>query len=125
MYIKDGSIRIAFMEVAVCFENSSKSFLVIRPVNLLSTGDSMLLNSRIFRCTNILYGTCRGTALEIIDRESIIQKLAFRREVNVNFPSIPDSMFSFNILTEVKIHNATSLIFSFFIITNIYNHQRL
>lgn len=94
MYTKNNSIGIGFMEVVVCCD-SMKAFLVIRPVNVISTADSMLLNDRTFRCTNILYGTCRGTTLEIIDPQSIIQKLAFRRGVDVNFPPINDSMFFF------------------------------
>lgn len=56
----------------------------------------MRWNNRTFKCTNILYGTCRGTTVEIINPESIIQKLAFRRGINVNFPPIPDPMFFFH-----------------------------
>ena len=74
----------------------------------------MQLNNRTFRCTNVLYGTCCGTILEIIDPKSIIQKLAFRRGVSVNFPPTPNSIFFFHILIEVAAHNAMNCSFYFF-----------
>lgn len=93
MFTKTGSIRSGFMEVVVCCDSSNKLFLVIRSVNLLSTVDTLLFDNRTFRYTSILYGTHSETALETIDLESLLEKLVFRLEINVNFSSELDSIF--------------------------------
>jgi len=95
MYWTNNSIAIGFAEAVIYFNNSNESLLIIRPVNLLSTADSISINNRIFKCTNVLYGTCHGTMLEVITLKSIIQKLAFRRGIDIRFPPIHDSMFFF------------------------------
>ena len=50
-----------------------------------------------FRCTNVLYGTCSETTLEVTSLERIIQKLAFRLENEIKFPPVRNSMFLLSI----------------------------
>jgi hypothetical protein len=95
MYNLNNSLAIGFLQTIISFNNDDEPILIIRPVNLLSTADSMIINQRIYRCTNVLYGTTYGTTLEVINLESIIQKLAFRPGSDIKSPPVKDSMFFF------------------------------
>ncbi len=95
MYNLNNSPAIGFLQTIISFNNDDEPILIIRPVNLLSTADSMIINQRIYRCTNVLYGTTYGTTLEVINLESIIQKLAFRPGSDIKSPPVKDSMFFF------------------------------
>jgi hypothetical protein len=86
MYKRNNVPAIGFLETIIAFDNSVESVLVIRPVVLISTADSMLLNGRLFRCTNVLYGSCNGTTLETTSLQCFIQKLAFRPGTDVKGP---------------------------------------
>ncbi|CAF1517584.1 unnamed protein product [Rotaria sp. Silwood1] len=95
MYNRKNIPAIGFLETIISFDNGNEPVLVIRPVSLLATADTMSINHRIYKCTNVLYGTYHGTTLEVTSLDCIIQKLAFRRGINVKFPPIPNSMFFF------------------------------
>ncbi|KAF9756179.1 hypothetical protein NGRA_3287 [Nosema granulosis] len=95
MYKRNNVPAIGFLETIISFDKDQEPVLVIRPVNLISTADSMSINGQIYRCTNVLYGTYHGTSLEIANLESIIQKLAFRPGHDVKFLPVPNSMFFF------------------------------
>ncbi|CAF3859359.1 unnamed protein product, partial [Rotaria sordida] len=95
MYNRKNIPAIGFLETIISFDNGNEPVLVIRPVSLLATADTMSINHRIYKCTNVLYGTYHGTTLEVTNLDCIIQKLAFRRGTNVKFPPIPNSMFFF------------------------------
>jgi len=95
MYRRNDVPAIGFLETIISFNNCIESVLVIRPVLLISTADSMSINDRIFTCTNVLYGTCNGTELEVTSLKCIIQKLAFRPGTDVSFPPVCNSMFFF------------------------------
>ncbi|CAF0842181.1 unnamed protein product [Rotaria sordida] len=95
MYNRKNIPAIGFLEIIISFDNGNEPVLVIRPVNLLATADTISINNRIYKCTNVLYGTYHETALEVTNLDCIIQKLAFRRGINVKFPPVPNSMFFF------------------------------
>ncbi|CAF1075042.1 unnamed protein product [Rotaria sp. Silwood1] len=95
MYNRKNIPAIGFLETIISFDNGNEPVLVIRPVSLLATADTMSINHRIYKCTNVLYGTYHGTTLEVTSLDCIIQKIAFRRGINVKFPPIPNSMFFF------------------------------
>ncbi|CAF3707673.1 unnamed protein product [Rotaria socialis] len=95
MYKKNNLPAIGFLETIISFTNDDEPVLVIRPVNLISTADSMLINDRIYKCSNVLYGTHHGTIVEATNLNCIIQKLAFRPGTDVKFPSAHNSMFIF------------------------------
>ncbi|CAF1295623.1 unnamed protein product [Rotaria sp. Silwood1] len=97
MYNRKNIPAIGFLETIISFDNGNEPVLVIRPVSLLATADTMSINHRIYKCTNVLYGTYHGTTLEVTSLDCIIQKLAFRRGINVKFPPIPNSMFFFSV----------------------------
>ncbi|CAF1032876.1 unnamed protein product [Rotaria sp. Silwood1] len=103
MYNRKNIPAIGFLETIISFDNGNEPVLVIRPVSLLATADTMSINHRIYKCTNVLYGTYHGTTLEVTSLDCIIQKLAFRRGINVKFPPIPNSMFFFSIPIEVEV----------------------
>ncbi|CAF3415759.1 unnamed protein product [Rotaria socialis] len=95
LYKKNNLPIIGFLETVISFTNDDEPLLVIRPVNLISTADSMSINDRIYRCTNVLYGTHRGTTVEATNLQCIIQKLAFRPGTDVKFPPANNTMFFF------------------------------
>ncbi|CAF1444085.1 unnamed protein product, partial [Rotaria sordida] len=97
MYNRKNIPAIGFLETIISFDNGNEPVLVIRPVSLPATADTMSINHRIYKCTNVLYGTYHGTTLEVTNLDCIIQKLAFRRGTNVKFPPIPNSMFFFSV----------------------------
>ena len=84
---------ISFLEAITSFNNYTEPTLVILPVSLISTGDSLSINGLIVRCTNVLYGTCSGTILEATNLECIIQKLAFRPGNDIKFPPVRNSIY--------------------------------
>jgi hypothetical protein len=93
MYMRNNSPAVGFLETIISFDNDNELVLVMRPVNLISTADSMSINNRIYRCTNILYGSHHGTTIEVASLKCIIQKLAFRSGIDVKFPPLCNSMF--------------------------------
>ncbi|CAF3944826.1 unnamed protein product, partial [Rotaria sordida] len=95
MYNRKNIPAIGFLETIISYDNGNEPVLVIRPVSLLATADTMSIKHRIYKCTNVLYGTYHGTTLEVTNLDCIIQKLAFRRGTNIKFPPIPNSMFFF------------------------------
>ncbi|CAF3258541.1 unnamed protein product, partial [Rotaria sp. Silwood2] len=95
MYKKNNLPAIGFLETIISFGNDHEPVLIIRPVSLISTADSMSIHGRIYRCTNVLYGTYHRTTIEITNLQSIVQKLAFRPGTDVKFPSVHKSMFFF------------------------------
>ena len=97
MYRRNNVLAIGFLEAIISFDHCSEPTFVIRPVNLISTDDSLPINGRIFRCTNVLYGTRSETTLEVTNSECIIQKLAFRPGNDTKFPTVRNLMLFFNI----------------------------
>ncbi|CAF1117040.1 unnamed protein product [Adineta steineri] len=95
MYKRNNVLAIGFLQIIISFYNCDQPVLVIRPVTLISTSDSLSINGRTFKCTNVLYGTCDGTVLEASDLGCIIQKLAFRPGTDIKFPPARNSMFFF------------------------------
>ncbi|CAF4522129.1 unnamed protein product, partial [Rotaria sp. Silwood2] len=95
MYRRNDVPSIGFLETIISFDNCREPVFVIRPVVLISSADSMRLNNRIFKCTNVLYGTCDETTLETTTLKCIVQKLAFRPGNDIKFHSVCNSMFFF------------------------------
>ncbi|CAF1201904.1 unnamed protein product [Rotaria magnacalcarata] len=95
LYDNHGTAAVGFLETVINFLEDKGIFLVIRPVILNSTADILTINNRIYRCTNVLYGSSHGSSLELIHHKSLIQKLAFRYGINSEFPSLVKSMFFF------------------------------
>ena len=95
LYEKNNVTKVGFLKAIIYFADDQEISLVIQPVNLQSTADTLSINGRSYRCTNILYGTPEGTLTEIIDYQAIIQKLAFRYGTNRNCPPLINSMFFF------------------------------
>jgi hypothetical protein len=83
------------LQIIISFNNDDEPILVIRPVILLSTAESMIINQRIYRCANVFYQTTYGTTLEVTKLEFIFQKLAFRPGSDIKFPPVRSSMFFF------------------------------
>ncbi len=95
LYDKDDVTKVGFLETIINFVDNNELSLVMRPVILHSTSDTLSINDRVYRCTNILYGTPHGSSIEVIHYKSLIQKLAFRYGTNSNFPPLVKSMFFF------------------------------
>ena len=95
MYSRDNAPAIGFLETTISFENCIEPVLVIRPVVLASAADLMSVNDRLYRCTNVLYGSCNRTTLETTSLKYFIQKLAFRPGTDIKFPAVSNSMFFF------------------------------
>jgi hypothetical protein len=95
LYDKNNITKVGFLETIIYFIDNNELSLVIRPVILQSTSDTLSINNHIYRCTNILYGTAHGSSIEAIHYKSLMQKLAFRYGTNLNFPPLVKSMFFF------------------------------
>jgi hypothetical protein len=78
LYDKNDITKVGFLETIINFIDNNELSLVIRPVILHSTADTLSINDGVYRCTNILYGTSHGSSIEIIHYKSLVQKLAFR-----------------------------------------------
>ncbi len=95
MYRSNDVPAIGFLETIISFDDSIEPVLVVRPVVLVSTADSVSINQRKYKCHNVLYGTSNGTSLEVTSLKYFIQKLAFRPGIDVKLPSIHNPMFFF------------------------------
>ena len=95
MYRKNNVSAIGFLETIISFDSCIEPVLVIRPVVLVSTADSISIIDRISICTNVLYGSCNETTLVTTNLKCFIQNLAFRPGTNINFPPVSNSMFFF------------------------------
>ena len=95
LYCKNNPPAIGFLETIIGFTDNNKLSFVIRSVTMYSKADTLSINKRKYRCTNVLYGTSHGSSLEVIHHQSLIQKLAFRYGTDLNFPPLIKSMFFF------------------------------
>jgi hypothetical protein len=95
LYDKNNVSAIGFLETVIHFIDNNEFSLVIRPVILYSTADTLSMNDRIYQCTNVLYGTSDGSSIEDLHYRFVIQKLAFRYGTDLNFPPLVKSMFFF------------------------------
>jgi hypothetical protein len=95
LYDKNDVAAVGFLEAIIHFVDDDEISILIRPVILYSTADTLSINNRLYKCTNILYGTTHGSSIEAIHYKSLIQKLAFRYGTNLNFPPLVQSMFFF------------------------------
>ncbi len=95
LYAKNNIPAVGFIEAVVHFLVEDEIFIIIRPVILYATADTLSINNHLYKCNNILYGTSNGSSMESADYRSLIQKLAFRYGINSNFPALPQSMIFF------------------------------
>ena len=95
MYMKNDVPGIGFLETIVSFKTNNEPALIIRPVNLISTGDTLSIEGQVYRCTNLFDGSYGGTTFEVINLNSIVQKLAFRSGTDIKSPPWQNSMFFF------------------------------
>lgn len=84
-YMRNNSSTVEFLETIISFDNSNELVFIFRRVSLMSTADSMSINDRLYRRTNILYGLHHGTTIVVASLKFIIQKLAFEFETGVKF----------------------------------------
>ena len=110
MYMKNDVPGIGFLETIVSLKTNNESALIIRPVNLISTGDTLSIEGQVYRCTNLLDGSYGGTTLEVINLNSIVQKLVFRPGTDIKSPPCQNSMFFFSILIEVVVLSCNKFI---------------
>ncbi|CAF3022608.1 unnamed protein product [Rotaria sp. Silwood2] len=95
VYDKNDTPTIGFLETTIHLIDNNEFSLIMRPVILYSTADTLSINDRVYKCTNVLYGTPHGSSIEAVHYKFLIQKLAFRYGTDLNFPPIVKSMFFF------------------------------
>jgi len=95
LYDNNDIPTIGFLETTIHFIDNNELLLVMRPVILYSTADTLSISDRIYECTNVLYGTSHGSIIDVIHHKFLIQKLAFRYGTDLNFPPLVKSMFFF------------------------------
>ncbi|CAF3331953.1 unnamed protein product [Rotaria sp. Silwood2] len=97
VYDKNDTPTIGFLETTIHLIDNNEFSLIMRPVILYSTADTLSINDRVYKCTNVLYGTPHGSSIEAVHYKFLIQKLAFRYGTDLNFPPIVKSMFFFSV----------------------------
>ena len=95
LYDSNDVSAVGFLQATIHFIDNNELSLIIRPVILYSTSDTLSIDDRVYSCTNVLYGTAHGSSTEAIHYKFLIQKLAFRFGRNPNFPPLVNSMFFF------------------------------
>ncbi|CAF2746973.1 unnamed protein product [Rotaria sp. Silwood2] len=93
VYDKNDTPTIGFLETTIHLIDNNEFSLIMRPVILYSTADTLSINDRVYKCTNVLYGTPHGSSIEAVHYKFLIQKLAFRYGTDLNFPPIVKSIF--------------------------------
>jgi hypothetical protein len=88
MYMKNSSSTVEFLKISISFDNGNELVSAIRPVSLISTADSVSINDRLYRRTNILYGLHHGTTIVVASLKFIIQKLAFEFETGAKVSAL-------------------------------------
>jgi hypothetical protein len=110
-YMRNNSSTVEFLETIISFDNSNELVFVFRRVSLMSTADSMSINDRLYRRTNILYELHHGTTIVVASLKFIIQKLAFEFATDAKFSPL-ETPYSFtSIQTWVEVRKVNKIIF--------------